>query len=102
VNCQLYTGWPLGKRKPGIVSDGEGLIEAAGASIEVRGVGLSYRVWVKAPEGDGGSVVHLCNETFWEEHQEHVGPWSKLVLNALSPPRGIVVPVVHLVHSDPF
>ena len=35
-------------------------------------------------------------------HQENVGAWSKVVLNAPGPPRGVVVPVVHLVHSDPF
>jgi len=38
VNCQLYSGWRLGKRKPGIVPDGEGLVEAAGESIKVGGV----------------------------------------------------------------
>jgi len=35
-------------------------------------------------------------------HQENVGAGSKVVLNAPGPPRGVVVPVVHLVHSDPF
>ena len=35
-------------------------------------------------------------------HQDNVGAWSKVVLNAPGPPRGIGVPVVHLVHSDPF
>ena len=35
-------------------------------------------------------------------HQENVGAWSKVVLNAPGPPRGVVVPVVHLVHSDPL
>jgi len=34
-------------------------------------------------------------------HQGNVGAWSKVVLNAPGPPRGVVVPVVHLVHSDP-
>jgi len=37
------------------------------------------------------------------KHQENVGAWSKVVLNAHGPPRGVVVPVVHvvyLVHSD--
>ena len=42
MNCQLYSGWRRGKHKPGIVSDGEGLAEAAGESIEVRGVGLGW------------------------------------------------------------
>jgi len=35
-------------------------------------------------------------------HQENVGAWSKGVLNAPGPPRGVVVPLVHLVHSDPL
>jgi len=41
--------------------------------------------------------VHPCSL-----HQENIGAWSKVVLNAPGPPRGVVVPVVHLVHSDPF
>jgi len=40
VNCQRYSGWRLGKRKPGVVPDGVGLVKAAGESIKVRGVGL--------------------------------------------------------------
>jgi len=67
VNCQLYSVWRLGKRKPGIISDGEGLVEAAGESIEVRGVGFSWGVGVVACKGDGASVVNLCDEAFWEE-----------------------------------
>ena len=35
-------------------------------------------------------------------HQENVEAWSKVVLNAPGPPRGVVVPVVHLVYSDPL
>jgi len=35
-------------------------------------------------------------------HQENVGAWSKVVLNAPGPLRRVLVPVVHLVHSDPF
>jgi len=35
-------------------------------------------------------------------HQGNVGAWSKVVLNASGPPRGVVVPVVHLVYSDPL
>jgi len=35
-------------------------------------------------------------------HQENVGGWSTVVLNAPGPPRGVVVPVVHLLHSDPL
>jgi len=38
VNCQLYSGWRLGKRKPGGITEGEGLVEAAGEGIEVQGV----------------------------------------------------------------
>ena len=38
VNCQLYSGWRLGKRKPGAITDGEGLVKAAGEGIEVWGV----------------------------------------------------------------
>ena len=34
--------------------------------------------------------------------QENVGVWSKVGLNAPGPPRGVVGPVVHLVHSDRF
>ena len=30
-------------------------------------------------------------------HQENVGAWSTVVLNAPGPPRGVVVPMVHLV-----
>jgi len=67
MNCPLYRGWRWGKRKPGIVSDGEGLVEAAGESIEVRGVGLGWRVGVSAAVIDSASVVDLCNEAFWEE-----------------------------------
>jgi len=33
-------------------------------------------------------------------HQENVRAWSKVVLNAPGPARGVVVPVVHLVHSE--
>jgi len=35
-------------------------------------------------------------------HQENVGAWSTVVLNAPGPPRGVVVPVVLLVHTDTF
>jgi len=35
-------------------------------------------------------------------HQENVGSWSKVVLNAPGPPGGVVVLVVHLVHSNPL
>ena len=67
MNCQLYRGWGLGKRKLGIVSDGEGMVEAAGESIQVQGVRLSWGVRVGACEGDSASVVDLSDEDFWEE-----------------------------------
>jgi len=38
VNCLLYSGWCLGKRKPGVITDREGLVEAAGEGIEIWGV----------------------------------------------------------------
>jgi len=67
VNCQLYSGWRLGKRKPGIVPDGDGLVEAAGESIEVWGVGFGGGVGVGPSEGDGASVIDPSDEAFWEE-----------------------------------
>ena len=67
MNCQLYSGWRLGKRKPGVITDGEGLVEAAGEGIEIRGVRLGWGVGVSAREGNSASVVDLCDETFWEE-----------------------------------
>jgi len=62
VNCQLYRGRRLGKRKSGILSDRDGLVEVAGESIAVRGVGFSWGVRVRAREGDSASVVDLCDE----------------------------------------
>ena len=38
VNCQLYSGWRLGKRKPGVINYGERLVEAAGESIQIWGI----------------------------------------------------------------
>jgi len=35
-------------------------------------------------------------------HQGNVRVWSKVVLNAPGPPRGVVVHLVHLVYSDPL
>jgi len=35
-------------------------------------------------------------------HQENLGVWSKVVLNATGPPRVVVVTVVHRVYSSPF
>ena len=56
MNCQLYSGWREGKRKPGIGPCGEGLVEAAGERIEVRGIGASRGVGVGEGEGYGTSV----------------------------------------------
>ena len=46
--------------------------------------------------------IHIAKVTKEWLHQENVGAWSKVVLNAPGPPRGDVVPMVHQVHSDPF
>jgi len=67
VNCQQYSGWRLGKRKPGVIPDGEGLVEAVDECIEVRGVGLSRGVRVGSGEGDGASVIDFGDEALWEE-----------------------------------
>jgi len=67
VNCQLNSGRRLGKREPGIIPDWEGVVEAAGESIEVVGVGLRRGVGVGSGEGDGASVLDLRHEAFWEE-----------------------------------
>jgi len=37
-----------------------------------------------------------------DQYQDHVVGWSTEVLNTPCPPRGVVVPVVHLVHIDPL
>jgi len=67
VNCQLYSGWRLGKRKPGIVPDGEGLGEAGGESIKIRGVGFCGGVGISACERDGTSVIDIGYEPLGEE-----------------------------------
>ena len=67
MNCQLYSGWPEGKRKPGIRSHGVGLVEAAGESIEVWGVGAGWGVGVGDSEGYGASVIDFSEETPGEE-----------------------------------
>ena len=59
VNCQLYSGWRLGKCKPGVITDGEGLVEAAGEGIEIWGVRLSWGVGVRARNGNSALVVDL-------------------------------------------
>jgi len=45
-----------------------------------------------------------CKNYSWSTkgHQENVVGWFTVVLNAPGPPRGVVVPVVHLVHTDPL
>jgi len=70
VNCQLYSGWRPGKCKPGIVPDGEGLVEAAGESIKVGGIGVCGGVGVGSGEGDSTSVVNLRDEAIGEEAVE--------------------------------
>jgi len=67
VNCQLYSGWRLGKRKPGVVTNGEGLFEAAREGIEIRRAGFGWGVGVGTRKGNNASVVDLCDETFWEQ-----------------------------------
>jgi len=67
VNCQLYSGWRLGKRKPGVITDGEGLVEAAGEGIEIWCVQLGRSVGVGACEGNGASVVHFCDQAFRQQ-----------------------------------
>jgi len=37
-----------------------------------------------------------------KKHQGNVEAWSKVALNTPDPPREVVVPVVHLLHSDPL
>ena len=64
MNCQLYSGWHQGNRRPGIVSDGEGLVEAAGDSIEVWSIGFRGGVRIGARERDSAPVIDLCDETF--------------------------------------
>ena len=64
VNCQLFSGWRLGKRKPGVITDGERLVEAAGESIEIWCLRLCHGVGVGACVGNGASVVDFCDEAF--------------------------------------
>jgi len=67
VNCELYSSWRLGKGKPGVITDGKGMVEAAGKIIEIRSVGFCRGVRVGACEGNSASVVDLCDEGFREE-----------------------------------
>jgi len=57
------------------------------------------------PPGNQGlaATVSRANTTRLQAtNQENVSGWSTAVLNAPGPPKGVVVPTVHLVHSDPF
>ena len=67
VNCPLYRQWRLGKLKPGVTTDREGLVEAAGEGIEISGLGLCRGVGVGACERDGASVVDFGDEAFLEQ-----------------------------------
>ena len=67
MNCQLYRGWCLGKHKPGVIPDREGLVDPAGETIQIQGLGFSGGVGVGSCEGDGASVLDLCDEALWEE-----------------------------------
>ena len=67
MNCQLYSGWREGKRKPGVRPCGEGLVEAAGESIEVWSVEAGGSVGVRDGEGYGASVIYLGEEALGEE-----------------------------------
>ena len=67
MNCQLYSGRREGKRKPWIGPCGEGVVEAAGESIEVWREGPSGGVGVLDCEGYGASVIDLGEKTFGEE-----------------------------------
>jgi len=70
----------------------------------------SVRIYCHLREGGGpislAEVGDVCQGSFDfpDLHQENVRVWSKVTLNAPGPPRGVVVPAVHLrlVHSDPF
>jgi len=67
LNCQLYSGWRLGKSNPGVIRDRQDQVQAAGESIKAGGVGLHRGVGVCTGKGDGAPVVQLFNETLREE-----------------------------------
>ena len=80
--------------------------------FSARALGAGFRPGVVLPwfppsrrwVGPGGSLLRpspLRFRVIFVLHQENVGAWSTVVLNAPGPPRGVVVPVVHLVRSDP-
>jgi len=64
VNCQLYSSWCRGKRKPGVIPNWEGLVEVAGESLEVWGVGKSGGIGVGTGEGESSLFVNLHDDTF--------------------------------------
>ena len=67
MNCQLYSGRHEGKRKPWVGPCGEELVEAAGESIEVRGVGAGRGVGVGDGEGYGASVIDFGEKALGEK-----------------------------------
>jgi len=82
----------LGSEDDEMVENSE---EGEDVTIRVEGtvVGEEAR---RLAHGAGGP------DPWCKRHQENVGAWSTVVLNAPGLPRGVVVPVVHLVQSDPF
>jgi len=67
VNCQLYSGWRLGKHKAGVSPNREELVEAAGKTIEVGGVIFGGGVGIGTSREDDTLVVNLYNEALGEE-----------------------------------
>ena len=67
MNCQLYSGRREGQCKPWVGTCREGLVEAAGESIEVGGVGATGGVGVGDGEGYGTPVIDFCEEAHGEE-----------------------------------
>ena len=57
MNCQLYSGRREGECKPWVGPCGEGLVEAAGESIEVGGVGACSGAGVGDGEEYGAPVI---------------------------------------------
>jgi len=45
VNCQLYSGWRLCKRKPGVITDGARLVGAACEGIPNMGLMILRGCW---------------------------------------------------------
>ena len=98
------------RREFGIDSEVDGSEAAGGLGDTGRGHGQ------RGPQWDQGANLGVLDDValLWEPadalspveetdlHQENVGAWCTVVLKAPGPPRGVVVPVVHLVQSDPF